>query len=74
MNTTYHQAIEHPRLLFFLSFSAYTIGIGCGIMSNMLLSIELAILFPLVLILLGGWKRWYIIVLMLSVSLSGWYM
>ena len=74
MNTPHHQTIEHPRLLFFLSFATYAIGIGCGIMSNWVLGIELCLLFPLVIILLGWWQRWYIIALTLVLSLGGWYM
>lgn len=74
MNTANHQTIEHPRILFFLSFAIYAIGIGCGIVSSYSLSIELALLFPLTLTLLGGWRAWYIALLLVCVSLGGWYL
>ncbi|MBC7498265.1 ComEC/Rec2 family competence protein [Candidatus Gracilibacteria bacterium] len=74
MNTANHATLEHPRILFFLCFIIYTIGIGCGVISSYQLSIELTILFPLLLILLGGWQKGYIIILLISISLSGWYL
>ena len=74
MNTAYHTTLEHPRILFFLAFALYAIGIGCGIVSNYPLSIELALLFPLILALLGGWREWYIVVMLVCISLGGWYL
>ena len=68
------QNIEHPRILFFLCFFIYAIGIGCGIVSDRTLGLEFALLFPLVLILLGWWKQWYIAILTILVSLNGWYL
>ena len=74
MNIAYHQTVEHPRILFFLWFILYAIGIGCGMVSTYALSIELALLFPLIFTLLGGWREWYIVVMLVSISLGGWYL
>jgi hypothetical protein len=74
MNTTNNETLEHPRILFFLSFVLYAIGIGCGIISDFSLSILLCLLFPLMILLLGGWKKWWIVVMGICISLGGWYM
>ncbi len=74
MTPSNYQIIEHPRLLFFLGFFCYCIGIGCSIIWNQTLSIEIALLFPLLIIMLGWWKHWYIILFTLLMSLWGWYM
>ncbi len=74
MNTTNNETIEHPRILFFLSFVLYSIGIGCGIILDFSLSILLSLLFPLVILLLGGWRKWWIVLISISISLGGWYM
>lgn len=42
--------------------------------STYALSIELALLFPLIFTLLGGWRKWYIVVMLVSISLGGWYL
>jgi ComEC/Rec2-related protein len=39
-----------------------------------LLSIELAILFPLVLWVLGSWQKWYIAILITCMSMGWWYL
>lgn len=74
MITTNHKTLEHPRILFYLGFFGYIIGITCGTLSNSLMGIELAIVFPLILILSGGWKEWYIPIFTVIVSLVGCYM
>lgn len=74
MITTNHKTLEHPRILFYLGFFGYIIGISCGTISNSLMSIALAIVFPLILILSGGWKEWYIPIFTVIVSLVGCYM
>lgn len=74
MTPSNYQIIEHPRLLFFLWFFCYSIGIGCGILWNSILSIEIALLFPLFIVILGWWRRWYIVLFALILSLGGWYM
>jgi ComEC/Rec2-related protein len=61
-------------MLFFLGFFCYAIGIGCGIIWNHQLSLELSILFPLIIFILGWWKHWYIVVLAVSLSIGGWYL
>jgi hypothetical protein len=47
-----HQILEHPRMLFFLGFIAYSIGIGSSSLDSKL-GISIAILLPLIVILLG---------------------
>ncbi len=74
MNTLYHSTIGHPRIIFLLGFFVFAIGIGCWLITSGRLSIEIALLSPLVIILLGGWRKWYIVILMLIVSLCGWYL
>jgi ComEC/Rec2-related protein len=52
----------------------YAIGIGCGIVWSHMVCIELAVLFPLLFVLFGGWQQWYILILLICVSLGGWYL
>ncbi len=74
MNTSNHATLEHPRILFFLWFFTYAIAIGCGIIENHTLWLELTLLFPLIFMLLGWVRRWYIFILFIALSLGGWYM
>lgn len=74
MITANYPELGHPRLLFFLGFFSYAIGIGCGILPDYLLSIELALIFPLFMVLFGWWKQWYVVLLSLLLSMGGWYM
>lgn len=74
MSPSDYKTLEHPRMLFFLSFFGFTIGISCGVLSNVILGIELTLLFACLLLLLGWWKHWYIVILIIAISLGGWYM
>lgn len=74
MSSPNYKTLEHPRMLFFLSFFNFAIGIGCGVLPNYTLGIELALLFPCIIFIFGWWKYWYFIILSISISLGWWYM
>lgn len=68
-----HQILEHPRMLFFLGFIAFAIGIGSSNLDpNLWLS--MAAVLPLVILLLGWWKKYYIILLMILLSIFWWHL
>lgn len=69
-----YQVIEHPRMLFFLSFFSFNIGISCSIILSHELWIVFSLLIPLLIIIFGWWKRWYIVLLVLSISMGGYYL
>lgn len=68
------EAIEHPRMLFFLSFFCFTIGIASGIVPQTALGIGIALVLTLGIVLLGGWKRLSVVFLVVSCTLLGWYL
>ncbi len=74
MNIADNKTLEHPRILFFLCFFSFSIGIGSSILSNISLGIKIALLIPLFILFFGWWKQWYITLLVLFMSISGWYL
>lgn len=74
MTSQNDEIIEHPRMLFFLSFFCFTIGIVCGIIPDISLGIEVSLFLGLLMVLLGWWKRWYIVFLVITISFLGWYL
>ncbi len=74
MTSTNYQILEHPRIYFYLLFFCYAIGIACSSISTYPISIALSLVLPLIIILIGWWRRWYTIVLAILVSGFGWYM
>jgi ComEC/Rec2-related protein len=71
-----HQTIKspHPRILFFAGFFVFALGIACGNMIDLRLGILIALAGALLLAFLSYciWK-WQIL-LLISLSLCGWYM
>lgn len=64
----------HPRILFFAGFFVFSLGIACGNMLDMRLSVLMTLAGALFLAFLSycNWK-WQII-LLIFLSLCGWYM
>ncbi len=73
MTRSYNQ-IDHPRMVFFICFFAYTIGISTGILSDSTLGMSISVVIPLIMVLFWWWKKWYIAILCSLIWLSGWYM
>jgi hypothetical protein len=71
-----HQKIKnpHPRILFFAGFFVFALGIACGNMMDVRLGVLIAIagalLFGFLSYCMGRWS----ILLLISLSLCGWYM
>lgn len=74
MNSQAHQTLEHPRIIFILSFCIYCIGIACSSINDNRIALSIAIVGTLCILLFWWWKKYTTVGLMLLITISWWYM